>query len=78
MSCRDECDLGKGKMTETALPAFGLDLLVEKAMFKYPDLSKAVNNIHVDLAISNPGGRKIPNTKNFGGHKTWVHCGLRL
>ena len=29
-------------------------------------------------AISNPGGRKIPNTKNFGGHKTWVHCGLRL
>lgn len=58
----------KGKMTETALPAFGLDLLVEKAMFKYPDLPKAVNNIHVDLAISNPGGSEdntLINLKRF-------------
>lgn len=58
----------KGKMTETALPAFGLDLLVEKAMFKYPDLPKAVNNIHLDLAISNPGGSEdntLINLKRF-------------
>lgn len=58
----------KGKMTETALPAFGLNLLVEKAMFKYPDLPKAVNNIHVDLAISNPGGSEdntLINLKRF-------------
>lgn len=58
----------KGKMTETALPAFGLDLLVEKAMFKYPDLPKAVNNIHIDLAISNPGGSEdntLINLKRF-------------
>lgn len=58
----------KGKMTETALPAFGLDLLVEKAMFKYPDLPKAVNNIHVDLAVSNPGGSEdntLINLKRF-------------
>jgi hypothetical protein len=46
----------KGKYTETALPGFGLDLLVKNAMFKYPDLPKSVNNIAIDLHIDNPGG----------------------
>jgi hypothetical protein len=46
----------KGTYSETKMPAFGLNLIVEKAMFKYPDLPKSVNNINVDLRISNPDG----------------------
>ena len=46
----------KGTFTETNLPAFGLNLKVDDAMFKYPDLPKAVNNIIVDLQVENPGG----------------------
>ncbi len=46
----------KGKYTENALPAFGLDLQVNDAMFKYPDLPKSVQNIAIDLHIENPGG----------------------
>lgn len=58
----------KGLMTEKDLPAFGLDLLVENAMFKYPDLPKAVNNIQVDLHVENPGGsddNTLVNLKKF-------------
>lgn len=58
----------KGTFTETSLPAFGLDLLVENAMFKYPDLPKAVNNIQIDLHVDNPGGSEdntFVNLKRF-------------
>jgi len=58
----------KGIYTETALPAFGLNLVVEDAMFKYPDLPKAVNNIQVDLHVDNPGGSEdntFVNLKRF-------------
>jgi hypothetical protein len=46
----------KGLYTETSLPAFNLNLLVSDAMFKYPDLPKAVTGINIKTAISNPGG----------------------
>ena len=58
----------KGKYTETSLPAFGLDLKVEDAMFKYPDLPKSANNIQIDLHIDNPGGSEdntFVNLKRF-------------
>ena len=58
----------KGIYTATTLPAFGLDLLVADAMFKYPDLPKAVNNINIDLHIDNPGGSEdntFVNLKKF-------------
>jgi len=58
----------KGTYTETNLPAFGLDLKVEDAMFKYPDLPKSVNNIQVDLHVENPGGSEdntLINLKRF-------------
>jgi len=58
----------KGIYTETNLPAFGLDLKVENAMFKYPDLPKAVNNIQIDLHVDNPGGSEdntFINLKRF-------------
>ncbi|NUM50715.1 MAG: hypothetical protein HUU48_06315 [Flavobacteriales bacterium] len=48
----------KGKYTDTALPAFALDLVVENANFKYPDLPKSVDNIQIDLHIKNPGGNE--------------------
>ena len=58
----------KGIYTATALPAFGLDLLVADAMFKYPDLPKSVNNINIDLHVDNPGGSEdntFVNLKKF-------------
>ena len=58
----------KGTYTETLLPAFGLDLKIEDAMFKYPDLPKSVNNIQMDLHVNNPGGSEdntLINLKKF-------------
>jgi hypothetical protein len=48
----------KGKYNEAtnSMPAFGVKLLVENAMFKYPDLPKSVNNINVDIRVDNPDG----------------------
>jgi hypothetical protein len=48
----------KGKYNDAlkAMPAFGLKLLVENAMFKYPSLPKSVNNINVDIRVDNPDG----------------------
>lgn len=46
----------KGVYAENVLPAFALDLVVENANFKYPDLPKSVDNIQIDLHIKNPGG----------------------
>lgn len=46
----------KGTYNEKQLPAFALNLLVENAMFKYPALPTAVNNIDINLAVTNPDG----------------------
>lgn len=46
----------KGKYSEKQMPAFNLNLLVKDAMFKYPDLPTAVENINVDLLIDNKDG----------------------
>ncbi|HCQ30522.1 MAG TPA: membrane assembly protein AsmA, partial [Flavobacteriales bacterium] len=46
----------KGEYIGESLPAFGLDLQVNNAMFKYPDLPKSVKQIAIDLHIDNPGG----------------------
>lgn len=43
----------KGTYNNHSYPAFNLKLLVENGMFKYPSLPKSVNNIFVDLTISN-------------------------
>ncbi len=45
----------KGRYNDKMLPAFGLKILVENAMFKYPDLPKQVDNINIDVKIDNPG-----------------------
>ncbi|MCX8079805.1 MAG: membrane assembly protein AsmA [Bacteroidia bacterium] len=47
----------KGTYLGNQYPAFGLNLKVEDAMFKYPSLPKSVNNIQLDLAVSNKDGK---------------------
>ncbi len=51
----------KGKYSDTQMPAFNLALLVNNAMFKYPDLPTAVSNINMDLLVDNKDG-VIDNT----------------
>ena len=46
----------KGIVNETSIPEFGINLLVENAMFRYPDLPKSVDNINVKVAVTNDGG----------------------
>ncbi len=46
----------KGTYSETKMPAFNVALKVTDAMFKYPELPTAVNNINVDLLIDNKDG----------------------
>jgi hypothetical protein len=41
----------KGIYNEKGTPNVGLDLLVENAMFKYPDLPKSADNIQVDVNL---------------------------
>lgn len=58
----------KGTYSETKMPGFGLNLVVKDAMFKYPDLPKSVNNIQVDLHVTNPDGdldKTIVDLKTF-------------
>jgi vacuolar-type H+-ATPase subunit H len=46
----------QGKMTETDYPAFDVNLQIENAMFKYPDLPKSVENIQIATRIFSKGG----------------------
>lgn len=58
----------KGEMVGETYPAFGVDLLVENAMFKYPSVPKAVNNIQINTHVANPGGsldRTVVDVKKF-------------
>ncbi len=58
----------KGTYLEETLPAFELLVKVNDAMFQYPDLPTAVNNILIDAQISNPGGdadQTVVNVSDF-------------
>lgn len=46
----------KGTLSDKQMPAFNVDLKVKDAMFKYPDLPTAINNINVDLLLDNKDG----------------------
>ncbi|HAW52569.1 MAG TPA: AsmA family protein, partial [Flavobacteriales bacterium] len=46
----------KGHMEGETYPAFGLDLSVKDANFKYPDLPKSVDNIQIAVGVASPGG----------------------
>jgi hypothetical protein len=45
----------KGVLNESATPSAGVDLLVENAMFKYPDLPKSADNINIDIDLMYDG-----------------------
>ena len=45
----------KGKMTEEHTPSADLKLLVENAMFNYPELPKSAQNIHIDVGVHYDG-----------------------
>jgi uncharacterized protein involved in outer membrane biogenesis len=60
--------LVKGTFSDTQMPAFNVALLVSDAMFKYPDLPTAVNNINLDLLVDNKDGvieNTVVNVKKF-------------
>lgn len=46
----------KGTYAENKMPAFGAKIKVDDAMFQYPSLPKAVNNIFIDVEVKNPDG----------------------
>jgi hypothetical protein len=46
----------KGTYNAKQLPAFGLNLAINNAMFKYPSLPKSVDNINVNIHVNNPNG----------------------
>lgn len=46
----------KGLMHGDSYPAFDVKIIVNDAMFQYPSLPKAVNNINVAMAINSKGG----------------------
>jgi uncharacterized protein involved in outer membrane biogenesis len=46
----------KGRYNASQMPAFGVNLAIMDAMFKYPSLPKSVNNINVDIKVKNPTG----------------------
>jgi len=41
----------KGIFNDVQMPAYGINLLVKNAQFKYPDLPKSVDNINVDMKV---------------------------
>ncbi|MFN7490046.1 MAG: AsmA family protein, partial [Chryseotalea sp.] len=58
----------KGTFSDTQMPAYQVNLLVKDAMFKYPDLPTAVNNINVDMLVDNKDGvieNTLINIKKF-------------
>ncbi|WP_027137735.1 AsmA-like C-terminal region-containing protein [Gaetbulibacter saemankumensis] len=46
----------KGKITETTIPTFDIQITSNKASFKYPDLPKRVDNIVINTSIKNSTG----------------------
>ncbi len=46
----------KGKISSEVHPSFGINLLVQNAGFKYPDLPKNASDININLKINNPDG----------------------
>jgi len=60
----------KGIYNEKRMPAFGLKLLVENAMFKYPSLPGTVNNINVNVDVKNATG--VPDATKIDIHKFHV------
>ena len=46
----------KGELKENVIPTFALAMKSDNASFQYPDLPKAVKNIHIDVDVANTTG----------------------
>ena len=46
----------KGRMDSVLMPGYGVNLKVDNATFKYPDLPREAKNIAVDVSIVDPDG----------------------
>jgi len=46
----------KGRMIDSLLPGYGIDLKIAEGMFKYPDLPQAARNINVDMRVDSKDG----------------------
>ncbi|MFH1005792.1 MAG: AsmA family protein, partial [Bacteroidota bacterium] len=46
----------KGIYNDKKMPAFGANIKIDDAMFQYPSLPKAVNDIAIDMSVKNPDG----------------------
>ncbi len=51
----------KGRMLDTLMPGYGMDLKVMEGMFQYPDLPEAARNINVDMSVDSRDG-ELANT----------------
>jgi hypothetical protein len=52
----------KGILQGDTLPQFNASLDVKNAMFKYPSLPSSVDQINIDAAVQNPGGKADQTT----------------
>jgi hypothetical protein len=58
----------KGIYNDKRMPAFGANVKINNAMFKYPSLPKSVNDILLDVSVNNPDGvpdHTITNINKF-------------
>lgn len=58
----------KGTYNDKKMPAFAANIKVDDAMFQYPSLPKAVNDISIDVAVKNADGEPdhtITDIKKF-------------
>jgi len=53
----------RGRMNDTSMPGFGLDIAVDKGRFKYPDLPSSVDNIYVKASIDASDGNDYDKMK---------------
>lgn len=51
----------KGSYNAISMPGFGIEALIENGNFKYPDLPTGINNVQLNLKITNPDGN-LDNT----------------
>jgi hypothetical protein len=53
----------RGRMNETSMPGFGLNLAVDNGRFKYPDLPSSVDDINIKAAIDASDGNDYDKMK---------------
>ncbi|MDX5419166.1 MAG: AsmA family protein [Hymenobacteraceae bacterium] len=63
----------KGRMIDTLMPGYGVDLKVVEGMFKYPDLPQAARNIEVDMSVASKDG--TPANTNIAVRKFHLDLG---